>query len=85
MILNKIRKCRLKSFDTEIGRYKEDYYMRGYLTFEIRILGIIKYYKKIVYDVTMFNDFKSYKNYWQEMVDNKNLVNFSIIKDNKIF
>lgn len=59
--------------------------MRGYLTFEIKLLDIIKYKKKIIYDVTMFSDFKSYKDYWQEMVDSRSLVDYSIIKDNKIF
>jgi len=78
-------KCRLIELKTSIKNYKGEIYMRANLKFEIIYFGFYKTYKTIIYDVTMFEDFKSHEEYWKQMISSKLLVEKSIIKNRKIF
>lgn len=80
-----MRKCKLIAYHTEHKSYKDDYYMRATLMFQIIVFGVYKYQKNITYDVTMFEDFKSFKDDWSNMINQKIDVPYSLIKDNKIF
>jgi hypothetical protein len=79
------RKGILKSYDTNICLYKDDHYLKGILTFEITVLYFIKYNKQIEIHVTMFNDYVSYKEHWQSLIDNKAVFKPSLIQNHIIF
>jgi len=78
-------KSKLIEFETKRQFYKGERYMRGTLVFQRTLLGIIKWRKTIVYDVTMFGDFATYKKHWQSMIDTGANVPSNIIKNRIIF
>lgn len=80
-----MRKCKLKKYKTEHCSYKGEPFMRAVLNFEIVVLWFFNYEKSIIYDVTMFEDFKNYMDYWNQLILNKNEVPFKIIKSREIF
>lgn len=78
-------KCILNGYHTDINFYKGEHYMRAILMFKVTILYVISYQKNIIYDVTMFEDFKLFKYYWSELMNNKTNIPFKLIKNKKIF
>lgn len=80
-----MRKCRLIGKKHSCNGYKGEPYMRATLSFEIIYLGFFKKIKIITYDVTMFENYKSYLDNWDEMIENKRNVKYSIIQDRIIF
>lgn len=80
-----MRKVKLISYRTDYNLYKGESYMRGFLTFKITVFGLYTYQKEIIYDVTMFGDFKAYTNYWDELISQQTEIPFRLVKNKKIF
>ena len=71
--------------ETNIIPYKDEYFLRAKLTFLVTVLGFFNFRKSINYDVTMFQDFKSYEEYWDNLITNKTTIPYNLINDNIIF
>lgn len=80
-----MKKSRLISFTEKHGQINGESYLMCFLKFEIVILKFFKYYKTIRYDLTMFDDWKSYKEYWNELINSNQTIDNSIIKNKIIF
>lgn len=80
-----MRECILESYTTKHSVYRGDSYMRAVLLFKIVILGLFTYKKQVVYDVTMFDNFKQHTDYWDSLIKNNSIVPFRIIKSRNIF
>ena len=76
---------RLISYSGKTQFYKGDMYNRNTLIFQIYFLGIKIFKKTVTYDLTMFNDFKLYQDYWNSLISAKSKIKYSIIKDQQIF
>ena len=76
---------RLISYSGKTQFYKGDMYNRNTLIFQIYFLGIKIFKKRVTYDLTMFNDYKLYKDYWNTLIKEKSKIKYSIIKDQQIF
>lgn len=75
----------LISYTGKTQFYKGDMYNRNTLIFQIYFLGIKIFKKTVTYDLTMFNDFKLYQDYWNCLIISKSKIKYSIIKDQQIF
>lgn len=73
-------KAKLISYQTISGMYKGEPYSRCTLTFRF---WFIKW--SIIYDLTCFDDWRSYYNYWDSIIEEKSNVKFSAIKARKNF
>ena len=76
---------KLISYTGKTQFYKGDMYNRNTLIFQIYFLGIKIFKKTVTYDLTMFNDFKLYQDYWNSLKTSKSKIKYSIIKDQQIF
>lgn len=76
---------KLISYTGKTQFYKGDMYNRNTLIFQIYFLGIKIFKKTVTYDLTMFNDFKLYQDYWNCLIISKSKIKYSIIKDQQIF
>ena len=76
---------KLISYTGKTQFYKGDMYNRNTLIFQIYFLGIKIFKKTVTYDLTMFNDFKLYQDYWNCLISAKSKIKYSIIKDQQIF
>ena len=76
---------KLISYTGKIQYYKGEMYNRNTLMFQIYFLGIKIFKKTVTYDLTIFNDFKLYQDYWNSLISAKSKIKYSIIKDQQIF
>ena len=63
-----------------LSQYKGESFIRYRLYFKI---WLFKW--SIIYDLTMFDDWKSYTDLWDGMIKNRSKIKISAIKANKIF
>ncbi len=76
---------RLISYSSYTQFHKGEMYNRNTLIFQIYFLGIKIFKKTVTYDLTMFNDYKLYNDYWNTLISAKSKIKYSIIKDQQIF
>jgi len=80
-----MKKCKMESYDMEHNIYKGEGFMRAFLNFKIVLFGFYTYTKTVIYDVTMFEDFKEHTQYWDKLIKEKSIVPYKIIKSRCIF
>lgn len=80
-----MRECTLISYETEHNIYKGESYMRAFLKFKVVLFGLFSYNKIIFYDVKMFENYREFIEYWDNLIKERSVVPFSIIKHRAIF
>lgn len=71
---------KLVSYKSKMRLHKGESYQRFELTFKI-----LWFKKTIIQDLTMFNDWKTYKEHWDYLIENKCKIPYKEIKSKIIF
>ena len=83
--MNTIAKAVLNNYKVEDNIYKGEPYRRCVLSFRLTWFWLFKSSREIIYDLTMFDDYKTYQDYWDDAIKSKSTFQIKAIQHRKIF